>query len=76
MKVDTSLRTVEPLEAVKKYPRAATLGGVITALMLGAMGTVIVGPVVGVLMAVIGVCIGAPGAAHMAADSVDAHRPV
>ena len=75
MKVDTSLRTVEPLEAVKKHPRAATLGGVITAILLGAMGTVIVGPAVGVLMAVIGVCIGAPGAAHMA-ESVDAERPV
>lgn len=75
MKVDTSLRTVEPLQAVKKHPRAATVGGVITALMLGAMGTVIVGPGVGVLMAVIGACIGAPGAAHMA-ESVDADRPV
>jgi len=75
MKIDTSLRTVEPLEAVKKHPRAATLGGTITALLLGVMGTAIVGPGVGVLMAVIGVCIGAPGAAHMA-ESGDADRPI
>ena len=75
MKIDTSLRTVEPLEAVKKHPRAATLGGTITALLLGVMGTAIVGPGVGVLMAFVGVCIGAPGAAHMA-ESGDADRPV
>jgi len=75
MKVDTSLRTVEPLEAVKKHPRAATLGGTITALLLGVMGTAIVGPGVGVLMAFVGVCIGAPGAAHMA-ESGDADRPI
>jgi hypothetical protein len=76
MKVDTSLRTVEPLQAVKKHPRAAALGGAITALLLGVMGTAIVGPVVGVLMAVIGAAIGAPGAAHMADDAAQAERPV
>jgi len=75
MKVDTSLRTVEPLQAVRKHPRAATLGGVITAILLGLFGTFVSGPGVGLLMAVIGVCIGAPGAAHMA-ESVDADRPV
>ena len=75
MKADTSLRTVEPLQAVRKHPRAATMGGAITALLLGVMGTAIVSPVVGVLMALIGVCIGAPGAAHLV-ESADADRPI
>jgi hypothetical protein len=75
MKVDTSLRTVEPLQAVRKHPRAAAVGGVVTAILLGVMGTMIVGPGVGVLMAAIGACIGAPGGAHMA-ESVEVERPV
>jgi hypothetical protein len=75
MKVDTSLRTVEPFQAVKKHPRAATAGGVITALLLGAFGTVVAGPGVGLLMAAVGACIGAPGAAHLV-ESSDADRPV
>lgn len=75
MKVDTSLRTVEPLQAVKKHPRAATLGGIITAIVLGLLGTAVSGPGVGLLMAVIGACIGAPGAAHLV-ESNDADRPV
>lgn len=75
MKIDTSLRTVEPLQAVKNHPRAATLGGAMTAILFGAMATATVGPFVGVLMAIIGACIGAPGAAHMA-ESVNAERPV
>ena len=75
MKVDTSLRTVEPLEAVKKHPAAAMFGGVITAIFLGMMGTVGGGPVVGVLMAVAGAIIGAPGGAHVA-ESAEPERPV
>jgi hypothetical protein len=65
MKVDTSLRTVEPFEAVKRHPRAAAFGAVITAIPLGLMGMVSENPVVGLVMALIGACIGAPGAAHL-----------
>ena len=75
MKVDTSLRTVEPLEAVKRHPAAATFGGVITAVFLGMMGAVGGGPVVALLMAVAGVLIGAPGGAHVA-ESAEPERPV
>jgi hypothetical protein len=66
MKIDTSLRTVEPLAAIRKHPRAATFGGAITALLFGVMGATIEGGVVGALMAVLGAIVGAPGAAHVA----------
>ena len=76
MKVDTSLRTVEPLEMVKKHPRAATVGGVVTAALLGGMGMLGGGPGVALFMAAVGLCIGAPGAAHMADDADETGRPV
>jgi hypothetical protein len=76
MKNTNSLRTVEPLAAVRKYPRAATVGGAVTAIVCGVMATVIGGPGVGVLMAVIGAMIGAPGAAHLAEDAEDRGRPL
>jgi outer membrane lipoprotein SlyB len=75
MKTNTSLRTVEPLAMVKKHPTAATVGGVCTALLFGLMGTLAEGGGVGIVVAVIGAIIGAPGAAHVA-DAVEPERPV
>jgi hypothetical protein len=76
MKVSSELRTVEPLEMVKKHPGAATLGGVVTGLLFGAMAAVVSGGLGGAAMAIIGIVIGAAGAAHVA-DAVDeSHRPV
>ena len=66
MKGDTSLRTVEPLAAIRKHPGAATFGGAFTGLVFGVMGATIEGGVVGALMAAVGIIIGAPGAAHIA----------
>ena len=66
MKVDNSLRTVEPLHAIKRHPAAATFGGAITGVLFGVMGATIEGGVIGALMAIIGVIIGAPGGAHIA----------
>jgi len=66
MKGDTSLRTVEPLDAIRKHPGAATFGGAITGLVFGVMGAPIEGSVVGALMAIVGIIVGAPGAAHIA----------
>jgi hypothetical protein len=66
MKVDSSLRTAEPLAAVRKHPRAAIVGGVISAVALGGFSSFVGGPVVGMLMAALGAIIGAPGGAHLA----------
>jgi len=74
-KVDTSLRTVEPLAAVRKHPLAATVGGLCTAIICGLMGTLIEGPLVGMVMTAVGAIIGAPGAAHIA-ESAEPERPV
>jgi hypothetical protein len=76
MKVDTSLRTVEPLAMVRKHPTAAMVGGAATALAFGAIGAVVDSGVVGVVMAVIGAIIGAPGAAHLADAQEERNRPV
>ncbi len=64
--VDASLRTVEPLVAVKKHPRAAMVGGAVSAIVLGGFSMIVGGPVAGVLMAAVGAIIGAPGGAHLA----------
>jgi hypothetical protein len=66
MKGDTSLRTVEPLAAIRKHPGAATFAGAFTGLVFGVMGATIEGGAVGALMAVVGIIIGAPGGAHIA----------
>jgi hypothetical protein len=66
MKGDTSLRTVEPLVAIRKHPAAATFGGAMTAIVFGVMGATIESGAVGALMALLGAIIGAPGAAHIA----------
>jgi uncharacterized membrane protein len=71
-----SLRTVEPLAAVRKHPRAAILGAAVTAIACGAMGGVLGGVGAGLMMAVVGAIIGAPGAAHLAEDAEDRERPL
>lgn len=76
MKNTNSLRTVEPLAAVRKYPRAAAFGAAITAIICGVVATAIGGAGVGLLMAVVGAMIGAPGAAHLAEDAEDRERPL
>jgi predicted lipid-binding transport protein (Tim44 family) len=76
MKGNTSLRTVEPLAAVRKHPMAATVGGLCTAIVCGLMGTLAEGGVVGMLMAAIGAIVGAPGAAHIADTAAEQERPV
>jgi hypothetical protein len=64
--VDPSLRTVEPLDAIKKHPRAAMVGGAVSAIVLGGFSMLVGGPATGMLMAAIGAIIGAPGGAHLA----------
>ena len=66
MKGDTSLRTVEPLAAIRKHPVAATFGGAVTAMVFGIMGGTIEGGAVGEVMAALGAIVGAPGGAHIA----------
>ena len=75
MKVDTSLRTVEPLAAVQGHPVAATVGGVASALVLGGFAVMAGGPMAGVVMALVGAIIGAPGGAHLA-EAAEPNRPV
>jgi hypothetical protein len=75
MKANISLRTVEPLAAIKKHPRAAMVGGAASAIVLGGFAALVGGAVAGVLMAAIGAIIGAPGGAHLA-DAGEADRPV
>ena len=75
MKANNSLRMVEPLAAVRKHPRAATAGGIVSAIVLGGFSALVGGPVVGVLMAAIGAVIGAPGGAHLA-ESAEQQPPV
>jgi hypothetical protein len=74
-RADASLKTVEPLEMVRKHPTAATLGGLFTAILCGLMGTLASGGLAGVIMAAIGAIVGAPGAAHVA-ESAEPERPV
>jgi uncharacterized membrane protein len=75
MNGNTSLRTVEPLVAVRKHPRAAMVGGVVSAIVLGAFAAIVGGAMAGVVMAVVGAIIGAPGGAHMA-EAAEPERPV
>jgi hypothetical protein len=76
MKSNTSLRTVEPFAAVRKHPRAAVVGGVVSAIVLGGFSVLVGGPVVGALMAAIGAIVGAPGGAHLAEAAEETQRSV
>lgn len=75
MKADTSLRTVEPLAAVRKHPTAAAVGAVLSAALLGGFAALVSGPVAGMLMVVVGLVIGAPGGAHLA-EAREPEEPV
>jgi hypothetical protein len=51
------------------------VGGVVSAVVLGGFSALVGGSVAGVLMAAIGVIIGAPGGAHLA-EAAEPERPV
>jgi hypothetical protein len=76
MKSNTSLRTVEPMAAVRRHPRAALMGGVVSAVVLGGFSALVGGPVVGMLMGALGALVGAPGGAHFAEAVEEAQRGV
>jgi uncharacterized membrane protein YjjP (DUF1212 family) len=75
MRSNTSLRMVEPMAMIRKHPSAATAGGIFTAFVCGVFATMVEGPWVGALMAMVGAIIGAPGAAHLA-EAAEPERPV
>ena len=75
MQSNTSLRTVEPLSAVRKHPRAAMVGGAVSAIVLGGFSAAVGGAMAGVLMAAVGAIIGAPGGAHLA-EAAEQEPPV
>jgi hypothetical protein len=60
----------EPFEMVSKHPVAGAIGGVGMALVAGLIAAVVTTPTVAILMALIGLVVGAPGAAHVA-DSAE-----
>lgn len=60
------LKRPEPLDAVVRHPTAAAVGGVVTALIFAGIAAVVASPVVIVLMTLVGLVVGAPGAAFMA----------
>ena len=59
-------RAPEPFAAVGKHPVAGAIGGLGMALVCGAIAAAVATPLVAVLMAFIGLVVGAPGAAHVA----------
>lgn len=75
MKANTSLRTVEPLAAVRKHPGAAMVGAAVSAAVLGGFSALVGGPVAGLLMVLVGAAIGAPGGAHLA-EAAEPQEPV
>ena len=74
MKVNT-LRTVEPLAAVRKHPGAAVVGAAVSAAVLGGFAALVGGPGPGVVMMLMGAMIGAPGGAHLA-EAAEPQEPV
>ena len=64
------LKMPEPLSAVARHPAAAAMGGLVTALVFVVIGADVSGSSVAVLMTLLGIVIGAPGGAYIAA-SVD-----
>jgi hypothetical protein len=59
-------RAPEPFEAVGKHPIAGAIGGVGMALICGLIAAGASTPLVAILMALIGLVVGAPAAAHVA----------
>ena len=67
MKQGLTIKKPEPfVDAVVRHPAAATVGGVVTALLFGGIAAAAATPVVAVLMTLVGLVVGAPGAAFMA----------
>jgi hypothetical protein len=60
---------------VGKHPVAGAVGGVGMALVCGFIAAAVSTPLVAVLMALIGLVIGAPGAAHVAESAEADWRP-
>ena len=56
----------EPFQMVAKHPMAGAVGGIGMALVCGLIAAAVSTPVVAILMALIGLVVGAPGAAHVA----------
>jgi hypothetical protein len=75
MKANTSLRTVEPLAAVRKHPGAAVVGALVSAASLGGFAALVSGPAAALVMVVMGLVIGAPGGAHLA-EAAEPEEPV
>ncbi len=59
-------RAPEPFEAVSKHPVAGAAGGIGMALVCGLIAAGASSPIVALLMALIGLVVGAPAAAHVA----------
>jgi hypothetical protein len=59
-------RAPEPIAAVGKHPVAGVIGGLGMALVCGMIAAAVATPPVAVLMALIGLAVGAPGGAHIA----------
>jgi hypothetical protein len=56
----------EPFEMVGKHPVAGAIGGIGMALVSGLIAAAVTTPIIAILMAVIGLAVGASGAAHVA----------
>ena len=65
-------RAPEPIAAVGKHPVAGAIGGIGMALVCGLIAAAVTTPTVAVLMALMGLIIGAPGGAHVA-ESAEAN---
>jgi len=63
----------EPWKAVMMYPKAAAIGGALMALVCGGIGAAAASPFVAVVMALLGVVIGAPGGSHIA-ESAESNK--
>jgi uncharacterized YccA/Bax inhibitor family protein len=68
MKGNLSLKRPEVLDAVIRHPVAGALGGVVMALLCAGIGSAVSSPTVALMMALVGLVIGAPGGAHIAAS--------
>jgi hypothetical protein len=67
------LQRPEPLTAIMRYPKAAAVGGAVMALLCGGIGAATSSPGVAVLMALLGLAIGAPGGSHVA-ESAESNK--
>jgi hypothetical protein len=75
MRRELPLKSPEPWAAVAHHPIAAAVGGVLSALFCGYIGAAGANPTVGVVMAALGLLIGAPGGAFVADSAERANQP-